>query len=107
LILREVILDEGNFRDYFIETYASKVAALVPQGIAQETEAGRFRSDLNPKLAFVSLLGMTAFPFLARPVVEKLFAFSYDEYFEQEFTQHTSRLFLHGVTSRSDHHDET
>ena len=107
LILREVILNEGNFREYFIENYASKVATLIPHRITQEIEADRFRSDLNPNLAFVSLLGMTAFPFLARPVMEKIFSFPYDESFEHEFIQHTSRLFLHGVTKRSDHHDET
>jgi AcrR family transcriptional regulator len=73
LLLREVLSEEGRFRERFVEIYASHVARIVPELIASEIRAGRFRADLDPQLAFLSFLSLMAFPFVARPLVERAF----------------------------------
>lgn len=97
LLLREVFSEGGHFRERFIETYASKVARLVPAMLQGEIAAGRFRRDLDPQLAFVSLLGMMGFAFLARPVIEPVLGLRYDAAFLARFAEHTRRLFLEGA----------
>ncbi len=100
LILREVLLEEGSFRDRFVARYAGPVAALLPRLIGREIEAGRMREDLDPYLAFASLIGMTMFPFVARPVLERVLGFAYDEDFRQRLAEHNRRLFRDGTSAR-------
>jgi AcrR family transcriptional regulator len=97
LMIREVLADDGPFRDRFIQRYASQVAAIVPGLVAREQAAGELRADLDPRLAFASLVGMTVFPFAARPVLERVLGLEYDEDFRRRFVDHTRRLFVEGA----------
>ncbi|HXK21191.1 MAG TPA: TetR/AcrR family transcriptional regulator [Myxococcota bacterium] len=99
LLVREVLSEGGRFRRRFIERYASNIARLVPGMLEAEIAAGRLRRDLDPKLAFVSLLGMLAFAFIARPVLEPVLGLRYDAAFLTRFAEHTRRLFLEGARS--------
>ena len=79
-------------------SYASADRAPRARRCSQaEIDAGRLRSDLDPKLAFVSLLGMMGFAFIARPVLEPVLGLRYDAAFLARFAEHTRRLFLEGV----------
>jgi AcrR family transcriptional regulator len=97
LLVREVLAEGGSFRERFIESYASKVAFAVPAMLQREIDAGRLRADLDPRLAFVSLLGMLAFAFIARPVLEPALGVRYDASFLARLAEHTRRLFLEGA----------
>jgi AcrR family transcriptional regulator len=97
LLVREVLAEGGGFRQRFIEGYASKISKLVPRMLRAEIAEGRLRSDLDPKLAFVSLLGMLAFAFIARPVLEPTLGLRYDSRSLARFAEHTRRLFLEGA----------
>jgi AcrR family transcriptional regulator len=97
LLVREVLVEGGGYRQRFIDTYASKVAVLVPGMFEAEIAAGRLRRDLDPKLAFMSLFGMMAFAFVARPVLEPVLGLRYDADFLARFAEHTRRLFLEGA----------
>ena len=99
LIVREVLSEGGRFREQFIQSYASRMADLLPVLMQQEIQTGRFRGDLDPKLAFVSFMGMTIMPFVARPVLERVVEFDYDEAFLRRFVAHTRRLFVEGAES--------
>jgi AcrR family transcriptional regulator len=97
LLVREVLSEGGRFRARFIERYASRIAKLVPGMLRAEIAAGRLRADLDPKLAFVSLLGMMGFAFIARPVLEPVLGLRYDAPFLTRWAEHTRRLFLEGA----------
>ena len=99
LVVREVLCEGGRFRERFIEAYASQLAELLPGLFRQEIEGGHFRSDLDPRLAFLSFMGMTLMPFVARPVAERVLGLDYDEEFMRDFAAHTSRLFVDGARS--------
>jgi TetR/AcrR family transcriptional regulator len=101
LIIREVIADNGRFRERFIREFASQMAGIVPEVLRRELATGRLRPDLDLRLGFVSLLGMTAWPFAVRPVLERVLGLDFDaEGFEERFSEHTRRLFLEGVLTR-------
>jgi len=101
LIIREVIADTGRFRERFIRDYASQIARIVPEVLGRELAAGRLRQDLDLPLTFVSLLGMMAWPFAARPVLERVLGLDFEaEDFAQRFSEHTRRLFLEGARPR-------
>jgi AcrR family transcriptional regulator len=97
LLLREVLAEGGRMRQRFIEGYASKVAKLVPTMLRSEIAAGRLRSDLDPKLAFVSMMGMLGFAFLARPVLEPVLGLRYDPASLARLAEHTRRMFREGA----------
>ena len=97
LLLREVLAEGGRMRQRFIDNYASKVAKIVPAMVRAEIAAGRLRRDLDPKLAFVSMLGMLGFAFMARPVIEPALGLRYDPASLARLAEHTRRMFLEGA----------
>jgi AcrR family transcriptional regulator len=99
LVVREVLTEGGRFRERFVREYASKMAAMLPGLVRSEIDRGRLRPDLEPELAFLSLMGMAVFPFVARPIVERVLDVEYDEEFLARFAEHTRRLFLEGARS--------
>jgi AcrR family transcriptional regulator len=99
LVVREVLSEGGRFRERFIRDYASHMADLLPGLMQREIDAGRFRRDLDPKLAFLSFMGMTLMPFVARPVMERVLGIDYGEDFLRGFAAHTQRLFIEGARS--------
>jgi AcrR family transcriptional regulator len=101
LIIREVIADTGRFRERFIRDFASQIARIVPEVLGRELAAGRLRQDIDLPLTFVSLLGMMAWPFAARPVLERVLGLDFEaEDFAERFSEHTRRLFLEGARPR-------
>jgi TetR/AcrR family transcriptional regulator len=103
VIIREVIADTGRFRERFIRDFASQIARIVPEVLGRELSAGRLRHDLDLPLTFVSLLGMMAWPFAARPVLERVLGLDFEaEDFAQRFSEHTRRLFLEGARPREE-----
>jgi TetR/AcrR family transcriptional regulator len=97
LVVREVFAEGGRFQERFIVDYASHVAPIVRGLVQQEIDAQRFRSDLDATLAFLSLIGMLAMPFVARPVAERVLGVEFDDTFAEKFVEHTRRVFLEGV----------
>lgn len=103
LIIREVIADTGRYRERFIRDFASQMVRIVPEMLAREQAAGRVRPDLDLRLSFASMVGMMAFPFAARPVLERVLGLDYDaEDFVERFSEHTRRLFLEGARPREE-----
>jgi AcrR family transcriptional regulator len=102
LMIREVLSDGAPFREEFIERFAGPAAALVPSVIHNEQAAGRLRSDLDPRLAFLSLMGMILFPFLAFPVVSRVFDLELNDDFRRRFIAHTAKLFFEGAAPRGE-----
>ncbi len=99
LVVREVLTEGGRFREEFIREYATHVAALFPSLIRKGIDADDFRDDLDPTLAFLSLMGMSIMPFVARPIAERVLGVEYDAEFIQRLAKHTHRLFLEGAKS--------
>ncbi len=97
LLLREVLTGDSAIRARFVHRFASRVADVLPGLLRGEMAAGRLRADLDPRLAVLSLIGMSLFPFLAHPIAGPVFGYELGPAFTEELIAHTQRLFLEGV----------
>lgn len=97
LIVREVLAEEGSFRETFIREFAAKGGGRVPQLLERETARGRIRRDLDPTLGALSFLSMALFPFIALPVAEKLFGIRLTRAFTHRLVEHTTKMFYRGA----------
>ena len=100
-ILNEVLVEKGRFRATFIREIASRQLPLVVELLERGRVAGAFRSDLNPKLAALSLLSLCMFPFLTKPVSATALGLKYEGEELDELIEHTARLFLRGIANNS------
>ncbi len=97
LMIREVLAEGAPYRERFIAQFASQAATFLPALLRKQKTDGRLRGDLDPVLAALSLVGMAAFPFIAFPVVSRVFDITLGDEFRDRFVAHTARLFLEGA----------
>jgi len=97
LIVREVLAEEGPFRELFIREFAAKGGGRVPQLLEREMANGRVRKDLDPTLGALSFMSMALFPFIALPVAEKVFGIRMTDAFTRRLVDHSTRMFYEGA----------
>jgi AcrR family transcriptional regulator len=100
LIVREVLAEEGAFRQLFAREFAAKGGGRLPLILARERERGLVRPDLDLTLTAISIMSMTLFPFFAQPVLEQVFGLRVDGAFAQRLAEHTVRLLFEGAGAR-------
>lgn len=96
-MVREVLFSDGAIRSAIIEKMSTIFAPQLLQAVRREISQTHFRSDLDPRLTLLSLMGMTVFPFVAKPMVERVFEIPVDSDFAERLAAHNTQLFLHGV----------
>lgn len=92
LVLRSVLEEDGPLRETFVTAYAPRIAAAGRRLLADAAAAGQARTDLDPRLTFVSVLSMVVFPFLARPALERVLGLRLDEAYADAQARHIVRL---------------
>lgn len=98
-IVREVLFSSGEIREAMIQRFSSAFAPRLIALLQEDIANGEFRQDLNPVLTLMSLMGMTVFPFLARPILESVLNVKIDESMVETLAAHNTTLFLNGVTA--------
>ncbi len=96
-MVREVLFSDGEIRAAVLEKVKTMFAPSLLGLIQKEIANGNYRSDLDPQLALISLMGMTIFPFLARPMLSQVLNMEMNEELAGVISQHHAHLFLHGV----------
>lgn len=96
-MMREVLFGDGEMRAVMIEKFSSVFVPRLLRSIQDGIASGQFREDLNPGLTLLSLMGMTIFPFLAKPMVEAVLNTQVDGDTVAMLAAHNTQLFLHGV----------
>ena len=104
LIVREVLTPDGGFRQAFVRDFAGRFAPMLRNVIGREVEGGRLRSDLDPSLAVVSLLGLALFPFISLPVTSRVLGIDASEAGIEKLITHTVRVLLHGIAREGHAH---
>jgi AcrR family transcriptional regulator len=97
LIVQEVLAEGGRFREQFIEHFAGRLAPLFIAVIRREQARGALRSDLDPRLAALSVISMTVFPFLALPVTSRVLGLSPDADAIERLAAHTTQVLFEGI----------
>lgn len=97
LIVREVLAEEGPFRETFVREIAAKGGGRLPALLQHEIARGRVRKDFDTTLGALSFMSLAVFPFIALPVVEKVFRIKMSEAFVARLIKHTEQLFYQGA----------
>ena len=97
LIVQEVLTEGGQFRELFIEQFAGRLAPLLVAIFGREQARGIVREDLDPRLAALSAISLTVFPFLALPVTSRVLGLSVEGEALERLTAHTTRVLLEGI----------
>jgi AcrR family transcriptional regulator len=102
LLLRAIVTGDSEARARFVERFVSRAATIIPGLVASEVASGDLRSDLDPRLALLSLFGMSIFPFLAHPIAGQVLGYELDAEFRERLIAHTTRLFFDGARAKVD-----
>jgi hypothetical protein len=102
LIVQEVLAEGGRFREQFVENFAGRLAPLFIAIFRREQARGTIRGDLDPKLAALSAISMTVFPFLARPVTSRVIGLSVEGEALEHLVAHTIRVLFEGIRAVED-----
>lgn len=97
-VIREVLFGDEQFRDSMIKKLGQRLAPKLLSLFQHEIAEGRFREDLKPEYAFLSLMGMMVFPFLSKPISEKTLDIEISPETAKQLAEHTQKLFLAGVS---------
>jgi AcrR family transcriptional regulator len=100
-VLNEVLAEKGRFRSTFVRDVASQQAPLVIELLERGRASGRFRPDIEPRFAALTLLSLCLFPFLSRPVSGPVLGIKLEGEELERFIAHTVKIFLHGIENRS------
>ena len=102
LLMRDVLAPDGDFRDRFIDEFASRLAPRIASLVQNEIGRGALRSDLDPVLTVVSFLSLGVWPFLAMPVLRRVLALGTDGHAIEQLIDHTVKLFAAGTAAGGD-----
>lgn len=97
LVFREMQEGGDDFQRHFVERFASRARQLLGSALESDRRAGRVRERLDTKLALVSVMSLCVFPFLARPMLEKVLDVSVSRDFVPQWAAYASELFYRGV----------
>jgi AcrR family transcriptional regulator len=100
LIVQEVLTEGGQFREQFIAEFAGRIAPMLVESIRRGQAAGTVRSDVDPRLAALSAISLTVFPYLALPVVRRVLGVSPEGEALERLVAHTTRVLVEGIHAR-------
>ncbi len=99
-MIREIMFGSGETRDAMMDRVASVLAPRFMRSVQDNIDSGVLRDDLDPKLALVSIMGLTLFPFIVQPAIERVIDANVDETKAEQIIQHNLHLFLHGALAK-------
>lgn len=97
LIVQEVLVEGSPFRDQFVEHFAGRLVPLVVRVIARQQARGALRADVDPRLAALSTMSLTVFPFLALPITSRVLGLDLGGEDLERLTAHSRRVLLEGI----------
>jgi len=96
-LVREVLAGDSARRARFVARFPARLLPVVLPLLQREAASGRLRTDLDPALTLLSVIGMCAFPFLVEPLLGAVLGYRLDEAFRARLADHSARLFLEGA----------
>jgi len=96
LMLKEVILNQGVCRNYFIEQLGSKHMKVFDQVFLRFKKAGKLKPDVDPLLFRMSLMGLIFFPWYQRELMGMMEGITFDDVFLEKLIKHNSNLMQFG-----------
>lgn len=79
LMTREVLLPGGVMQKQFAEQLAPRLGGAIPPLLEREQQAGRMRSDCEPRRTALLIMALCAFPFISRGLNEPVLGQNFDD----------------------------
>jgi AcrR family transcriptional regulator len=95
LWVREVLTEGGQLRDVLTLRFADKLPRPLAERFRKAQADGEINAGLEPRLMFVSLIGLTILPFAAAPVWRRVF--DAGDIGSEQILAHTLALLTNGV----------
>jgi TetR/AcrR family transcriptional regulator len=92
-----VFSEPGRLRPIFIKEVAARMLPMLVALIERGRASGKFRADLDPNLAALSLLSLCMFPFISRAVTVPVMGLGLTGEPLARLVEHTARVYLHGI----------
>lgn len=105
LMLKEMILNQGVCREYFIEVMGHDHMKVFDQIYLHFKQAGKLKPDVDPLFFRLSLMNLTLHPWYMRELLGKVEGVVYDDAFIEALIQHNTQLMQYGLFSA--HPNET
>jgi AcrR family transcriptional regulator len=103
-IVREVLPQNGRFRDIFFKEIVGRGARLLPQAVMAAQRDGAISSELDPRFAAVSTVSIAIFPFLVEDILRDKLALDFsNESTFAAFAEHTQQLMTLGLGAGKRH----
>jgi AcrR family transcriptional regulator len=96
LMLKEVILNQGVCRSYFINEMGMHHLKIFDQVYARFEQAGKLKEGIDPIFFRMSLMGLTLFPWYTRELISEVEEITYDDEFLEKMIQHNTSLMQYG-----------
>ena len=102
-MLKEMILNQGVCREYFIGTVGLKQMALFDQVYQHFKQSGKLKEHVDARLFTMSLMSLTLHPWYMRDLVGKMDGVVYDEQFLENLIKLNTQLIQHGCFKGEPH----
>lgn len=97
LMLKEMVLDQGVCRNYFMEQMAPNHLKVIDQVYLRFKQAGKLKADVTPLYFRMALMGLTLFPWYMRESIGMLEGVTYDDDFLESLIKDNSNLMQFGL----------
>lgn len=97
LVVREVLSDQGVLREIFAQRFARGMTAMLTDLVRRGQAAGDLRKDLDPAHVVMSLISLSVFPFIARPLVSGALGIEVGEARADALARHHLSLLFSGI----------
>jgi AcrR family transcriptional regulator len=103
LILREMLAKtESSIKTELAGTAGQGPMKLMIRWIEEEQSRGVLRADLDPKMLAMTVVSMSAFPFMLLPIIGDEIGLSLDDDFPDRLIEHNQRLLARGIRALSE-----
>jgi AcrR family transcriptional regulator len=103
LIIREVLAKtESPIKTELATPAGQGPMKLMIRWIEEEQSRGVLRADLDPRMLAITLVSVSAFPFMLLPIIDDEIGLALDDEFPDRLIEHNQRLLARGIRALSE-----
>ena len=103
LIISEVLAkNDSSIKNKIADHIGQGPMQLMIRWIEEEQARGILRADLDARMLTMTIVSLSAFPFLMLPIIGDEIGISLDDEFSARLIEHNQRLLAHGIRARSE-----
>lgn len=99
-MVKEVLFGDGEMKAEIVSRFGQLMMPKLLGAVRRDIASGELRDDLQPEMAMMSLIGLSIFPFLAKPMLEQLLGIKVNREAMMPIVEHNMTLFMHGALAK-------